>query len=799
MPSMVASLFGVLSLDDSGFTKGLDNAEKQSKGFGERLKGMGDSITVLGASMTAVSAPFIAGMGYAVSAALEFDSSMTNVQSVLGATDADMAVMSASVLELGSNSRQGAQSAADAFYDIVGGVADATTHMDILNTSLNVADGSSAELGGVVNALVKTMNIYGMSAEDAARAGDVLTRTVGMGVGTMDEFASALPPVEGLAKELGIGFDDLGGMMAYMSTQSSSVAEGGTALKGVFSKMINPSADLSKAFKKMGYASGEALIEQEGLVGGLKKLKEFGGGSFAGLITDQEALLGAIALTADGADEFFTTYEEGIDGATDAAKAIQMASPAAQIDLLKNSASELAITVGDALLPKIGEIVTSITPVVQSITDWVSQNPELVAQIGTVAAVIGVLGVGLTTLGLIVSVVGGAFAALMSPIGIALAAAAGVVAAYQTNFGGFKDFIDGTVRPAIDEFFKFLADAWTNTIQPGIQPLVDFFTSGEGLQTITAAVDEVGRLVGEAFTTLSLIWVNVLQPALQPIVDWFTSGVGLQQIKSAAEIAKQIVEGAFQALALIWENILKPGLQPIVDWFTSGVGLQQVKGAVEGVKGVIDTAFGALSLIWENILKPGIQPIVDWFTSGTGWQQITEAVTTVKNTIDTVINGISTKIGEFITTVKGVWGAISGAVANIRDGINGVLGGIKSIIDGIAGAFQTLVDAVTGSTVTVSAGGTLNVGGAQAYLSGTTPGNAWGGPVMAGQPTYVGEQGKEIFVPESNGTIVPNNQIGGMGGGDTYNVTVYADSAEGGRAAGDAFGKSLREQRAARG
>lgn len=47
------------------------------------------------------------------------------------------------------------------------------------------------------------------------------------------------------------------------------------------------------------------------------------------------------------------------------------------------------------------------------------------------------------------------------------------------------------------------------------------------------------------------------------------------------------------------------------------------------------------------------------------------------------------------------------------------------------------------------------------------PGRAAGGPVMAGQPYVVGEQGPEVFVPRQNGTIVPNSQ---MPAGNTYNL-----------------------------
>jgi hypothetical protein len=41
----------------------------------------------------------------------------------------------------------------------------------------------------------------------------------------------------------------------------------------------------------------------------------------------------------------------------------------------------------------------------------------------------------------------------------------------------------------------------------------------------------------------------------------------------------------------------------------------------------------------------------------------------------------------------------------------------------------------------------------------TPPGRAAGGPVSARRPYIVGEIGPELFVPEGNGTIIPNDKI----------------------------------------
>jgi len=56
--------------------------------------------------------------------------------------------------------------------------------------------------------------------------------------------------------------------------------------------------------------------------------------------------------------------------------------------------------------------------------------------------------------------------------------------------------------------------------------------------------------------------------------------------------------------------------------------------------------------------------------------------------------------------------------------------------------------------------------------SQTYPGRRMGGPVTAGQPYITGEAGKELFIPQSAGNIVPNDRMGS--GGMTLNFNISA-------------------------
>jgi len=73
------------------------------------------------------------------------------------------------------------------------------------------------------------------------------------------------------------------------------------------------------------------------------------------------------------------------------------------------------------------------------------------------------------------------------------------------------------------------------------------------------------------------------------------------------------------------------------------------------------------------------------------------------------------------------------------------------------------------------------------------PGFADGGRPPVGRASIVGERGPELFVPDRAGTIIPNNQLGGMGGSTSIviNVDASGSSVEGDEEQANAFGSAI--------
>lgn len=435
MATLVASLEATLNLTDN-MTPGLKKADGNLSKFGGKLTATGDKLKSMGAKMTLWTAPLAAGLFFATNSAANFDKAMTNSAAILGFNAEEMEELNEQILDMGRNSVAGPQAVAEAFFTVVSGVEDATTHMDIMAASIATAEAGQADLAATTNALVGVMNAYGFSAAQAADASDIMTATVGAGVLTMDELAAALPNVSGLAASLGIDFAELGGSIALITKSGTSAGAATTQLQAAMTALIKPNDKMKAALAEMGFESGAAALEALGLQGTLQELSETtiaADNGMGALLGSTEALNASLALTKDGAKEWLANFRgiptaaqkvsaewlvltgeakdqadalkqlgvntDGFADATDRARAIQLASPAAQFALLKSEVKGAAVAIGQKLLPILAVMATDLKPLIADVVKWVDENPELTRQILLMAGAMVILGPALALVG----------------------------------------------------------------------------------------------------------------------------------------------------------------------------------------------------------------------------------------------------------------------------------------------------------------------------------------------------------------------------------------------------------------
>ena len=165
-----------------------------------------------------------------------------------------------------------------------------------------------------------------------------------------------------------------------MSTKGFTASQSATRMQAAITAIIKPNADMTAALKKMGVDSGSAALKQYGLAGTLQRLQSALGGStdsMAAALGTTEALGAATILNQPGLEAFWQTYTDGLDGATDAARNIQLTSAQAKFDILQASMQGFAIMLGQNLLPALGSLAEAVVPIITSIENWATANPQL--------------------------------------------------------------------------------------------------------------------------------------------------------------------------------------------------------------------------------------------------------------------------------------------------------------------------------------------------------------------------------------------------------------------------------------
>jgi hypothetical protein len=152
---------------------------------------------------------------------------------------------------------------------------------------------------------------------------------------------------------------------------------------------------------------------------------------------------------------------------------------------------------------------------IDRVIEFAEKNPELTESVLTLAGAF-VVGTGaLTALGLGLTVVKTAAIALLttalSPIGVALAVGAVLVMGYLNNWMGFRDYVDGTLRPTLDNVWDDFK-RWHGILND-IKTILDGLMSGRY---------DVGQVVKAAGGSIKHSFDN--SPGVQQVASGVNSG-----------------------------------------------------------------------------------------------------------------------------------------------------------------------------------------------------------------------------------------------------------------------------------
>ena len=542
-----------------------------ARGTEKVLKGIGKAAVIgTAAAFTAVT---VASTG-AVKSAVDYQNQMQAVGTLLdGDVSGTLQRMSGDLKKVSINTGASLSDLSAGLYDVVSAFGESEENVKQLEIASKAAKAGAATTSDSVALLSAVTKGYGdTSAEAMQKASDLAFQTVKLGQTTFPELASSIGQVVPLASTLKVSQEELFGAMATLTGVTGGTAEVTTQLKATMQGFLSPSNEMAKNLKALGYESGAAALEQEGLDGILKKLKDSVNGdevAFANLFSSVEAKNAVLALAGNQAENFSTKTAAMVtaSGAAEAAFKTQTASVAEMVGKVKNAGSVMLTSLGEKALPY-------ITAGLEKLVD---RLPEMEA----------------------------AFDKVAERAGPVLEKVAGAVQnAYQT------------CRPIVEQFASTFADAFVaakpaiDTIVSSVQSMLPYIQPV--LESIVGVVSSTIPVVADLFSGLS-----VAAAAVFPVVSEIISDVGskisgiFSGISGEAGTLRSVFETAGPAIAEVLQTMWAVA-GPVLDVVIAAVKLAAAafKEAWPAISGVVQAAWDIISPIFDTIGK-GLSVVAD--------------------------------------------------------------------------------------------------------------------------------------------------------------------------------------------
>lgn len=678
MSTVVGSIIAKLMLNINNFAANMKNAEKQLSDIEDKFSGfsdIGSRFTDVGKSLTLGVTTPIVGLGAAiVKTTSDFDTSMSNVKAISGATGEDFERLKEKAKEMGATTQFSASEAADAmgYMAMAGWKTDQI--VDGLAGVMDLAAASGEDLASVSDILTDAMTAFGLQANESGKFADVLaaaSSNANTNVSLLGESFKYVAPVAGA---LGYSAEDTAIALGLMANAGIKGSQGGTALRSALTRLVKPTGDMAEIMKDYGMSitnsdgSMKTLAEvMDMLRGKLGGLDEATQAQIANTLFGQEAMSGMLAIinASEGDYNKLTDAINNADGT-----AAQMAETmndnlAGKIKKLQSALEGVAIQLGQVLVPIITSVVEWINKWVEKFAGLDENTQKIILVVAGLAAAIGptLIGIGnmITAVGKIgtaydkaklmisafkdmqalatlkTKLLAGAQAALnlvmsANPITLVILAIVGLVAAFVVLWNkceGFREF-------------------WIN-LWEGIKEACGKFW--EWLQNIGQACIDGLKSAWEAVTEWwAPIWEG-LKNAPKAMWDWMTN----------------LFNNVWESMKAGWESF-KEGFQnmwtSIKDWFSE---------LWEGVKGVFSDALGWVTNTFSGTFE-GITQI---------WEGIKQYFLGAWEVIKNIFGGallflidlVTLDFGQMKSDMINVWN-------NIKDGLSQMWDGIKNIFEG---------------------------------------------------------------------------------------------------------------------
>lgn len=711
---------------------------------GQKMETVGNSIAGAGKKMMGVTT-VIGGVGVAaVKTAADFDSAMSQVAAVSGATGKDFDALRNKAREMGAKTKFSATEAAEAMNYMAMAGWKTEDMLDGIEGVMNLAAASGEDLATTSDIVTDALTAFGLSAKDSGHFADILaaaSSNANTNVSMMGETFKYCAPIAGA---LGLSAEDTAEAIGLMANAGIKSSQAGTALRTI---MNNLAGDV----KISGKAIGDVTIATTNADGSMRDLSDILADcrSAFGNLTESEkaqaaeslvgknAMSGFLALMNAGQGDIdkLSSAIDNCDGSAEKMAMTMQDNLAGQLTILKSQLQELAISFGDILMPAIRSIVSKLQGFVDKLNGMDEGTKRTIVTIALLVASIGpllvIIGTAISKIGVamqgfvklansisklkiaiqggtgVLGKLGGALGGISAPVLAVVAVIAVLVAAFvhlwKTN-EGFRDAIIGTwtrIKDTISGFCQGIVDR-LNALGFQFTDIVDVLkTVWDGFCQVLAPIFEgVFNNIANILSTVT----GVITGILDVFIGIFT-GNWSQAWTGVKEIFSSIWNGISSFFTNIL-NVIKGVADIVLGWFGTSWNevWTNIKTFFEGIWNGIATFF---TTIWEtlkNVVTVGIMAIGSILSAAFDiitlpfrfiWENCKEIIISVwdviKSKVITVIHAVASVISTVMNAIKTVFSTVWNAIKTV---VTTVVNAIKSVITTVFNAIKNTATTV---------------------------------------------------------------------------------------------------------
>ena len=659
-----------------------------------------------------------AGIGGVATAAVkttaDFESAMSNVQAISGATGEDMNSLKEKAREMGAQTKFSATEAGEAMSYMAMAGWKTEEMMSGISGIMNLAAASGEDLATTSDIVTDALTAFGLTAQDTEKFVDTLAATAtnsNTNVSLLGESFKYCAPVCGA---LGYSAEDTSIALGLMANCGIKATNAGTALRAILTNMAKPTDAVEAAMSELrvsltdsegkmlslrdlmanlrnGFGQSEMSVEEltesmnqlqtayengettaDEYEEAQKKLIESAYGAegaekarLAAMLAGKEGMSGLLAIvnaTEGDLDKLTTAIDNSKDSAQNMAD-IMNDNLAGQLTILKSQCQELAISIGELLMPQIRNIVGSVQGVVDKLNRMSDHQKKLIVDIALLIAAIGPLLLVIGKISAGISTVSAVAAKIMPFIGIFMNKCSmlpGIFMKIITASKGIAQSISlmlGPVGMIVAAIVAVIA------ILVGLYTKCDDFRNFVN-NTLLGMFTFIQQIISELIVVIQEFW-EWLEPYVSPHIE-FLKGIlilAIEGIKAFIELFLLNIVTSIKAVLIVIQNVVELVL---------GVIKSVVSGAMDFIQGIIDVVLGVISGDWERVWT-GIKEMLGGIVEAIGGI-IGNLVSFLTNTFEDLIN------------LGFEWG---------KDFVSGLAKGIKSMIDSVGDAAKSIANKIT--------------------------------------------------------------------------------------------------------